>query len=314
MNNKILIIGGLVAIIAAIGVMSTAFVIRETEQALVLRFGEAQRAPIQEPGLHFKAPFIDQVVIFDKRNLDFDAPAEEIPTVDQKQLVVDAFARYQITNPLMFFQTVNNETGARARISSIISSNLRQTLGRVPLTRVLTEERASLMQEIADNVNREASSFGIQVVDVRLKRVDLPEENSQAIFRRMQTQREQEARKIRAEGDREGVLIRADADKNARVTLADAQRQSEILRGEGEAQAEQTYRLAYGENEAFFDFYRSLEAVRRAAQSDTTSYVGPASADLMRLFDQTDPPLSAPSGALTRPNTSSLAIPSAPVE
>ena len=285
MNNKFAIIGGVVFLILAVIASQSLFVIRETEQALVLRLGEP-RHTVQTPGLNFKTPFIENTVYFDKRNLDFDAQAEEIPTLDQKQVIVDAFARYQITDPLRFFQTVRNETGAQGRLASIISSNLRQTLGRVDLTRVLTEERAALMDEIARNVNGEASSFGIQVVDVRLKRVDLPEENSNAIFRRMQTQREQEARRIRAEGARDAQVLRADADKRARVILAEAGRESQVLRGEGDAQAEQIYRQAYGADEEFFNFYRSLEALRKSAAGETTSYVGPPTADFLRLFDE----------------------------
>lgn len=284
MANRLTIVLGVVFLIVAVVLSQALFIVRETEQALVLQLGKPQRV-VQEPGLKFKIPFVQNTVFFDRRNLDFDADVEEIPTLDQKQLIVDAFARYQITDPLRFFQTVNNETGARGRLSSIISSNLRQTLGRVDLTRVLTEERASLMAEIARSVNVEASSFGIQVVDVRLMRVDLPEENSNAIFRRMQTQREQEARKIRAEGARDAQIIRADADKRARVIIAEAERQSQVLRGEGDAQAEQIYREAYGADREFFNFYRSLEALRKSTSGDTTSYVGPPTADFLKLFN-----------------------------
>lgn len=284
MANRLAIIFGVFFFILAIVVAQTFFIVRETEQALVLRFGQP-RTVVQNPGLNLKVPFIETTVFLDKRNLEFDAPAEEIPTLDQKQVLVDAFARYKITNALEFFQTLRNESNAQGRLAAIISSSLRDTISKVPLTRVLTEERASLMEEIASNVNVESAGFGIEIVDVRLKRVDLPEENSNAIFRRMQTQREQEARKIRAEGDRDAQIIRADADKQARVIRADADRSAEILRGEGDAQAEQIYREAYGQNPDFFNFYRSLEALRKSATAETTSYVGPPTADFLRLFD-----------------------------
>ena len=284
MANRLAIIFGVFFFILAIVVAQTFFIVRETEQALVLRFGQP-RTVVQNPGLNLKVPFIETTVFLDKRNLEFDAPAEEIPTLDQKQVLVDAFARYKITNALEFFQTLRNESNAQGRLAAIISSSLRDTISKVPLTRVLTEERASLMEEIASNVNVESAGFGIEIVDVRLKRVDLPEENSNAIFRRMQTQREQEARKIRAEGDRDAQIIRADADKQARVIRADADRSAEILRGEGDAQAEQIYREAYGQNPDFFNFYRSLEALRKSATEETTSYVGPPTADFLRLFD-----------------------------
>ncbi|MEM6490400.1 MAG: protease modulator HflC [Pseudomonadota bacterium] len=284
MANRIAIILGVVFFIGAIIVAQTFFIVRETEQALVLRFGQPQSV-VTEPGLNVKVPFIETTVFLDKRNLEFDASAEEIPTLDQKQVIVDSFARYRISNPLEFFQTLRNESNAQGRLAAIISSSLRDTISRVPLPRVLTEERASLMDEIAASVNRESAGFGIEIIDVRLKRVDLPEENSNAIFRRMQTQREQEARRIRAEGDRDAQIIRADADKQARVIRADADRQAEILRGEGDAQAERIYLEAYGANAEFFNFYRSLEALRRSATADTTSYVGPPTADFLRMFD-----------------------------
>src|SRR4029077_11473121 len=202
----------------------------------------------------------------------------------QKQIIVSAFARFRIVDPLVFYQKVANEVGVQERLRPIISSNLRRALGDIPMAWILTSQRAEFMQEIARQVNIEAQTFGIKVIDVRIKRVDLPEENSQAIIRRMQSQREQEARKIRAEGQKEAQTLRAEADKQAVVIVADANRQSEILRGEGDALATQIYTAAYGRDPSFFDFYRSMQALTTALTGDSTSYVGPPDGDFFRYF------------------------------
>ena len=177
-------------VVAGFAAMSSMFTVHQAKQALVLQFGNVKRL-VNEPGLHFKIPMVQDVVYFDKRVLDFDARAEEVPTLDQKQLVVDSFARYRIVDPLKFFQTVNNELGMEVRLGNVINANLRATFGEVGLATLLTPERARLMQIIADLVKAQSVEFGIDVIDVRIKRIDLPDENSQAIFRRMQTQREQ---------------------------------------------------------------------------------------------------------------------------
>lgn len=282
------------AIIAAVVVMAlgllastSLFIVDERQQALVLRWGKPREPNpvITDPGLKFKVPFMDRVVMFSDQVLGYDSPPREIPTVDQKQLMVDAFARYRIVDPLKFYQTVITVDGVQSRLESIIGSNLRKTIGKVTLTRVLTDERSTLMEEIASAVNEEAASFGVNVVDVRIKRVDLPQTNSEAIFRRMQTQRQQEARKIRAEGDRDAQFIRADAEKTARVILAEANQDQQILRGEGEAQAEAIYREAYSVDQEFFEFYRTLQALREAAKAETTTYVGSPNSDLLEMFN-----------------------------
>jgi membrane protease subunit HflC len=234
-------------------------------------------------------PLVQEVVYFDKRVLDFDARQEEVPTLDQKQLVVDAFARFRIIDPLKFFQTVNNEQGIQSRLATIISSNLRRVLGEVQMARVLTDERASLMLNIRDAVNKEAAGFGVDVIDVRIRRVDLPEENSQAIFARMKTQREQEARRIRAEGAKEAQVVRAEADKQQRVIVAEAQRKSEILRGEGDAEATRVYAGAYGQDPEFFDFWRSLQAMQRGLTGNTTALVGSPEGAFFRYFGEVPP-------------------------
>jgi len=273
----------LLVAIAAISAISAAFTVRETEQVLVLRFGELQRQ-ITEPGLHFKLPFIDTTVFYDNRVLDYDAQSQEIPTADQKQLVVNAFARYRIVNALQFFQAVGSERGVEQRFDSLINSALRRVLGEVELSVVLTPERARLMEDFTSIVAEEAEGFGVSVVDVRIKRIDLPQENSDAIFNRMRTQREQEARLVRAEGDRESQRITAEADKQQRLIVAESRRDAEILRGEGDAEAQRLYNGAYGQNVEFFDFWRSMQAMDRALDGSNTTYVGPPDSDFFRFF------------------------------
>jgi modulator of FtsH protease HflC len=283
MNRFPLVLGAVVAALALILVLSSIFTVHQSQQALVIQFGDPQRR-VDDPGLHFKLPLIQEVVYFDKRVLDFDARSEEVPTLDQKQLVVDAFARFVIVDPLKFFQTVNNEEGIQSRLATIISSNLRRVLGEVQMSRVLTEERASLMRNIRESVNKEAAGFGVDVIDVRIRRVDLPEENSQAIFARMKTQREQEARRIRAEGGKEAQVVRAEADKQQRVIVAEARRRSEILRGEGDAESTKIYAEAYGRDAEFFDFWRSMQALSRGLPGNTTALVGSPQGAFFRYF------------------------------
>lgn len=282
MNRSSLIILGLVVVIFITGI-SAAFTVRETEQVLVMRFGEPQRE-ISEPGLHFKVPFVDTARFFDKRVLDYDADQQEIPTADQKQLVVNAFARYRITDPLRFFQTVGTERGIEQRFNSLINASLREVIGEVNLSVVLTPERARLMEDFTRIVAREAATFGIEVVDVRIKRIDLPEDNSEAIFQRMTTQRQQEARLARAEGDKEAQRIRAEGDKRQRVIVSEATREAEILRGKGDAEAQGLYNNAYGQDVAFFDFWRSMQAMEKGLGGDTTTFVGAPNSDFFRYF------------------------------
>lgn len=283
MNRGRLLGAAIGALILLIIISSALFTINPAEQAIVLQFGKPVRA-VDQPGLHVKLPLIQTVTYFDKRVLDFDAESQEVPTLDQKQLVVDAFARYRILDPLLFYQSVNNERGVEARLGSIMNSALRSVLGDVPLLTVLTPERAALMRRTTDTANREAQGFGIKVLDVRIKRVDLPEENTQAIIRRMQTQRGQAARQIRAEGEKESRRIHADADMQQRVILAEARKQAEITQGEGDAEAQRIYNAAYGKDLKFFDFWRSMQALTRGLPQGTTTYVGAPEGDFFRYF------------------------------
>ena len=260
MTRPALIAGVVVAVVVIVVALSSMFVVNQYQIALVLRFGEARRV-IDEPGLKFKIPFVENYVVFDKRVLNFDTPSEEVPTVDQKQLIVEAFAKFRITNALLFYQTVRHELGVQARLRSIITSNLRRALGDVPMAVVLTDRRPKIMKDMTVTVNQQAEGFGINVLDVRVKRIDLPLENSKAIFARMRTQREQEARRIRAEGVRDAQTISAEADKEKVVILANASQKSEILRGEDDGTATASYNAAYSKDPAFFDFYRSMQAL-----------------------------------------------------
>lgn len=281
--NRGVIIGVVGVLVLLIVGASSAFIVRETDQVLVMRFGEPQRQ-ITEPGLNFKVPFVDTARYFDKRVLDYDAASQEIPTADQKQLVVNAFARYRIVEPLAFFTSIATERAMEDRFDALINSALRRVLGEVDLSVVLTPERARLMDDFTTIVAQEAERFGLQVVDVRIKRIDLPQENSEAIFRRMRTQREQEATLIRAEGEKESRRIRAEADKQQRVIVAEARRDAEILRGEGDAEAQALYNDAYGRDERFFDFWRSMQAMEKGLDGETTTFVGPPDSEFFRFF------------------------------
>lgn len=286
-----------VAVLAFVA-YSSFFIVDPRQQAIVRQFGEIRDVET-EPGLKFKVPLLQDVVYFDRRVLDFDVPAESYILGEQKRLEVDAYARVQIIDPLKFFQSVQNEIGLRARLAPVIQSAIRRALGDATLQQVLTEQRLALMRNITEQVDREAKSFGVQVLDVRLKRLDLPVENSEAVYRRMQTQREQEARQIRAEGAEENQRIRANADREVVIIQSEARRQAEIARGEGDAQAIKIYADAFGRDPSFFSFYRSMEAYRQSlGKNDTTMIISPESSEFFRYFGTQGvggAPLAAPS-------------------
>ncbi len=253
------------------------FTITETKQALVLQLGEHKRT-IREPGLNFKIPFIQNVVFLDKRILNLDVPPQEVIASDQKRLVVDAIARFRITDPLLTYQTRVNEVGASQALATLLSSNLREVLGREEFITLLSGERANLMRLIRDQVNTGATGFGIEMVDVRIRRADLPAANSQAIFTRMNTERKQEADETRAEGQEQAKGIRADADRQVTVILANAERDAQILRGEGDGAAVAIFANAYNKDKDFFEFYRAMQAYKIAlGKNDTTLVLSPNS-------------------------------------
>jgi membrane protease subunit HflC len=272
----------IVAILAIAGYTSVFFV-HQTQQALVLRLGEPRRI-ITEAGLQFKLPLVETVIYLDKRILDLDNPAQEVIASDQKRLVVDAFARYKITDPLRFYQTVSTIEGANSRLATILNSALRRVLGESSFIQVVRDERAGLMQRISEQVNREATNFGITVVDVRIRRADLPDANSQAIFQRMQTERQREAAEIRAQGAQLGQAIRARAERDATVIVAEANSKGEQIRGEGDGERNKIFAEAFSKDPDFFGFYRSMQAYEAGLrQSDTRLLLAPDS-EFFRYF------------------------------
>ncbi|MBM3568376.1 MAG: protease modulator HflC [Alphaproteobacteria bacterium] len=284
MNRAVLTLAGIV--LAALGVVgaSTLFTVAEGRQALVLQLGEPVRV-ISEPGLRVKLPFVQNVVMMDKRILSFDAPKEELIAADQKRLVVDAFARFRIVDPLKFYQTVGNETVARSRLAAVINSGLRRILGQAPFAAILSGDRANLMRQISDLVNEEAKDLGIEVVDVRIKRADLPDANSQAIYRRMQADRDREAKEIRATGAEESQRIRSRAERERTVLLAEAQREAQVLRGQGDATAIAIFAEAFGKDIEFFSFYRSMLAYRETMSDKNTTMVLTPDSEFFRFFE-----------------------------
>jgi membrane protease subunit HflC len=281
MSRNLTIVVIAAVILLVLGLSST-FTVQQTEQAIVLRFGNPVRL-INQPGLKFRLPIAETVVKYDKRVLDSDPEAEEVIASDQKRLVVDAFARYRIVDPLRFYQTVGDERGLQSRLERIINGTLRNVVGNVTLASVLSEERAAIMSEIQKQVQNEAKNFGIDVIDVRIRRADLPQANSEAIFARMKSEREREAKEFRAQGAELAQRIRARADRERTVLLADAHKQAQILRGEGDAEQVQIWAKAANQDPNFFAFYRSMEAYREALGSDTTLVLEPDS-DFFRYF------------------------------
>ncbi len=296
MNRNLLIGLGVVAGVALLLALSSVFTVHQTSQALVVQLGEIRRV-IKEPGLHFKLPLIQSAVYLENRVLDFDAPSEEIILGDQKRLVVDSFARYRIVDPQRFYIAVRTETEWQGRINSYLDSSLREVLAEVPLFTVLSADRATLMNEIRDKVNEEAKGFGVEILDVRIKRADLPAENSQAIYRRMQTEREREAKELRAQGYELGQRIRSRADRERRVILAEARREAQIARGEGDGQAVSISADAFGRDVDFFTFYRSMQAYRDALVDDNTSFVLSPDSEFFRFFNSHVPTAREPQAA-----------------
>jgi membrane protease subunit HflC len=281
--NRLLALGA-VLLVAVVALSSTLFTVHQTQQVLITQFGQPIRV-IREPGLHAKIPFIQSVIPFDRRLLDYDAPGEEVILGDQRRLIVDSFTRYQITDPLLFFQTAGAaEAGIRARLNSIVTSALRRVLGNEPLLSVLSTDRARIMTEIQRQVNEEARRFGIQVTDVRIRRADLPEENTQAILQRMQSERERVAREARAEGAEVAARVRAGADRERTVLLAEAQAQADILRGRGEQEAITIFADAFQRDPQFFQFYRTMQAYREAFTEGETRMLLSPDSEFFRFF------------------------------
>jgi len=282
--NRSLTFGLIVLAIAAFVAYLTLFTVSQTQQALVLEFGKPKRV-ITDPGLKYKVPFIQNVEFFDKRILDIDTASQEVIASDKKRLVVDAFARYKIIDPLLFFQSLRDERIASARIGAILEASLRRVLGGASFQSVVRDKREALMKTIAGQVNQEASPFGVQIVDVRIKRVDLPEANMQAIYRRMQTERQREAAEFRAEGEGAARRIRGTADRQVTVIKADATGESERIRGEGDAERNRIFAEAFGQDPDFFAFYRSMQAYEGALKSGDTRLLLSPDSQFFRYFN-----------------------------
>jgi len=281
--NKILI-----PIIAIIGftIYLSLFTVKEINQAIVLQFGDPKRV-IAEPGLKVKIPFIQNVVFIDRRILSLDPAPEEVIASDQKRLIVDAYARFKITDPLKFYISVGDERVARSRLATIINSRLRSVLGKQSLATLLSEDRSKQMDIIQNDVNTEALNFGIEIIDVRIKRADLPQANSEAIYKRMQTEREREAKEFRAKGAEMAVTITSTADKEVTVILANAKKQSEIMKGEGDGQRNRIFANAFGKDPEFFAFYRAMQAYENALIGGDTSLILSPDSDFFKFFGDT---------------------------
>jgi len=304
---KARLFGGVaLVIIGVIGIVAylSLFVVQQTEQALVLRFGEPVETYL-EPGLYTKIPLIDNVERFDKRILDLNSPPLEIIASDQKRLVVDAFGRFKIVDPLVFFRSVGTIAVADQRLEVLLNSAVRQVLGEVSFESVVRDERSVLMGRIALRVNREAADLGIEIVDVLIRRADLPEANSQAIYQRMQTERQREAAGIRGQGEQAARRIRAEADREATVIVAEANRESEQLRGDGDASRTTIFAAAYGADAEFFDFFRSMQAYQAGLQSNATRMVISPDSEFFRYFNDATGarPLTTPPGRVAAPSS-----------
>ena len=263
------------------------FTVPEWMQAMVIQLGEPVRV-VQEPGLYWKIPFVQSVTYFDRRILDQATSPKEILTRDKQQLVVDNYTRWRIVDPLQFVRSVRDEAGAQSRLDDIVYSNLRETLGRHTLREIVSEKRTELMESVTKRSDEKAREYGIEVVDVRVKRVDLPEKNELNVFNRMRTERERLAKKFRAEGDEEARKIRSNSDKEVQILMADARQKSEILRGEGDALAVAIFADAYGRDPEFYEFVRTLEAYRNTLTANTTVILSPHS-DFFRLLQKVEP-------------------------
>lgn len=286
-------------VVVAIVLYASTFVVSQTQSALVLRLG-AIRSVVTAPGLYFKlpAPF-EQVTLLDNRILDLDLPAQEIIASDQKRLVVDAFTRYRISDPLRFYQAVNNIPRANSQLASIVNGNVRSVLAEASFTAMVRTERTRLMNRIRDDVNREAARFGMTVVDVRLRRVDLPAANSAAVFQRMQTERQREAAEARALGGQQSQEIKARADRESTVIVAEAQQHSDEIRGAGEAERNKVFAEAFGKDPEFFAFYRSMQAYEASIKPGDTRMVLTPDSPFFRFFNgantqRQDGPATAP--------------------
>ncbi|MFM7943852.1 MAG: protease modulator HflC [Candidatus Fonsibacter sp.] len=286
MNDKFIKILIPTILIVGFALYSTFFIVKETHQAIVLQFGSPKKI-YKDAGLHYKIPFIQNVQLIDKRVLEIDAPPEEIIASDQKRVIIDAYAKYIITDPLKFAISVGNERVANSRLGTIINARIRGVVGKDPLESLLSINRTKMMSQITQQVADEADDFGMKVIDVRIKRADLPVANSEAIFKRMQTERSREAKEFRAEGAELAQEIKARADKDVAVILAEARKKSQILRGEGDGQRNKIFADAFGKDPEFFSFYRAMQSYEKSLVSSSgTSLVLSPDSEFFRYFGE----------------------------
>ena len=272
----------LFAVLVITALVQSVVIVRDTEKAILLKLGAFERT--LEPGLNFKLPFIQNVAYLDKRVLNLDNPPEEVIAADQKRLIVDAIARFKIVDPLKFYISVGNERVARQRLATIINSRIRGVLGKQDLATLLSKDRAKQMSIIQNDVNTEAKNFGIEIVDVRIKRADLPQANSEAIYARMQTERQREAKEFRAQGAESATRITSTADKEVTVILANAKKKSEIMKGEGDGQRNKIFADAFGKDPQFFSFYRAMQSYEKALIGGDTSLILSPDSDFFKFF------------------------------
>jgi membrane protease subunit HflC len=271
--SRFLTAGVVAGLLAALFILSGAvFIVDQGSQALVLQFGRMIRI-VEQPGLQFKWPFAQNAIVYSKKVLEFEPPPQQVTASDQKRLVVDSFVRYRITDPLKFYQSVGTEEAMTQSLGVLLNGALRRVIGNIVLSRLLSPERGQIMGQIKDSVSTEAKSFGIDVIDVRIRRADLPSDNSEAIYRRMQSERAREANEYRAEGDEVAAGIQARADKEVTLIRAEANKQAQVLKGEGEAESTKIYADAYSQDAEFFTFYRSLQAYRDAFETSGSTMV-----------------------------------------
>ena len=284
-DRRWLWLAGAIALLVAVWNLAV-FTVPQWMQAMVVQLGEPVRV-VQEPGLYWKIPFIQQVTYFDRRLLDYDAASKDILTIDKQQLSVDNYSRWRIADPLQFYRTVRDERGAQSRLDDIVYSDLRETLGRHTLRDIVSDKRDQLMADVTARSAEKAKVYGIEIVDVRIKRADLPEKNEQTVFGRMRSERERQAKKFRAEGDEEARKIRSESDKQVQILLADATQQGEVIRGEGDANATRIFAEAYGRDPDFYAFQRTLEAYRTALATGTTVILSPKS-EFFRFLERAE--------------------------
>ena len=327
MNKSFLGVGALAVLIGILIVGGASlFTVHQTQQALVLRFGEpvGSRAVVTQPGLHFKAPFIENVVYFDNRILDLEQPRQEVLAADNSRIEVDSFLRYRIVDPLRFYQSVRSIEGGNNQLGSVLNSAVRRVLGEASMMQIVREDRASLMQRISDQVNTEAIKLGANVIDVRIRRADLPRQISEQVFLRMQTERQREASEFRAQGAEQKQRIESRADRDVTVLRAEAQRQADQTRGEGDALRNKIFAEAFGKDPNFFSFWRSMQAYEAGLKSQDTRFVISPTSEFFRFFNRSsgvmpgEPgvPAAAPApGPAARPSGPSGAlapVPTAP--